>query len=515
MRDLKEKEIDYCFRIYGDNILETEMIIKLALNYTDDFKLKEIIGPIDRSLFILEEINNNKSNMGLHLCPGYDHWKNSPIKNIFSEKPDIVITHIDEDGNESEPIIAIESCDSIQAGNQGWQRFRRMADAAQNGIPFLYILPLIDWERDSKGFDLKSPRYQNPMITLGQLTLSSKYHIPSLQIYKKTSWVDFAKEENYPLPEDLSNFEGLKVAADYLFRLLKHKIDKDTSSLYHLKEPLKSILEDMIKVAKRYTNYKNTKLPIHLNHDALKNDTSDISEEYSEALISNEPIIENYRLDNISEENFYENGEIFQKRVQRRTLKDDAFFENIIYYLNWKDTELKQNKIDFLEKWGVDIEEDKTSAQLNSLVRDNFEKVPVSYKKPPAEATLIANREVFRGLLSNTYPDINEEILEWVYSSKSRSGKPLFFVPMYGYKPSGDSRPDRGLLPLLNSLFPKLLTPRNTLIVMYSKYTPDSWQEILDNGNNLLWTSIKEYAGAIVVDKTGSGKILVGEQNES
>jgi hypothetical protein len=81
-------------------------------------------------------------------------------------------------------------------------------------------------------------------------------------------------------------------------------------------------------------------------------------------------------------------------------------------------------------------------------------------------------------------------------------------VPLYAYKPTGDSRPDRGLLPTLQALFPSLVTKECTLVIVYSKYTPEGWRKILHAGNNELWNAILSIGGAVIVDKTGDGLLL-------
>jgi hypothetical protein len=89
---------------------------------------------------------------------------------------------------------------------------------------------------------------------------------------------------------------------------------------------------------------------------------------------------------------------------------------------------------------------------------------------------------------------------------------PIFLIPLYGYKPSGDSRPDRGLIPLLWAMFPSLVTKDQTLVIVYSKHTPSNWKAIVESRDNELWNSITEIAGALIVDKTGDGIILQNSQ---
>lgn len=135
--------------------------------------------------------------------------------------------------------------------------------------------------------------------------------------------------------------------------------------------------------------------------------------------------------------------------------------------------------------------------------------LPLTYKSTKAEACLIKRRKELRVMLTFAYPKLSKDILNWVFDDhKNEKPSALFVVPLYAYKPSGDSRPDRGLLPLLWAMFPSLVRKDNTLVIIYSKHTPSNWKEILNQRGNELWNSILEFSGALIVDKTGDGLIL-------
>ena len=138
----------------------------------------------------------------------------------------------------------------------------------------------------------------------------------------------------------------------------------------------------------------------------------------------------------------------------------------------------------------------------------NLSKIPITYKENKSEAVLIPNRKIFRTMIESTYPKLDSRICDWIYDQKSKIKHSLFLIPLYGYKPTGDSRPDRGLIPSLFSLFPNVLTKQNTLVIMYSIKTPLNWEQILSAKTNQLWTAIEDFCGTIIVDKTGSGKLL-------
>lgn len=503
------QEVDsfYTFRVYGDNILETELIPNWIQEGPDGLVLEEKLPPTDRPIYIFSESNGFDSHYAFQLCPGYDRWSKSPLKGQFSEKPDILVNQVGPDGSEDDTILAIESCDAIQAGNQAWQRFRRAADAAEAGVPYLYVAPLLDWEHDSEGFKLKGPRYQSPQITLGQLTLSSYWGVPSLQVYEISSWCDYAAKEGYPLPRRYDDFNGLRAGQEFIVSLFRRVTGKDQTSSSDYEAAVESVLTDMFEVAQRYVDFNQTFLPIHKYHPLISDNPDESAEIMGEALSENRPVQDEHALHEITLSDFADDGVVFRKAAQSRTCTD-RFYKEFLSSVNWKKSETKDYKVDYLNTWGVDANKsDYTSDELDSLAEDNLGKVPVSYKEAPSEAATIGSRQRFRSLVEDVYPDIDPSILDWI-TREDRASDPIFFVPLYGYKPSGDSRPDRGLLPLLHAMFPQLAIKENTFVIMYSTNTPDNWRELLARGQNELWNVISKYAGAIIVDPTESGVVL-------
>lgn len=507
---MKPDSVDVAFRVYGDNILETELLIKWARKEESGFRLVASLGPLDRPVYIFEDKLEKSSTYAFQICPGYDRWPKDPLKGLFHEKPDIVVTKVVSKEEETKPVLAIETCGAIQAGNQGWQRFRRAIDSAKKGIPYFYFLPLVDWEITSDSSNLKNPRYQNPLVSLAHLSLCSKYRIPSLMIYEITSWYKYviSSDEDYPLPEEHKQFSEPNHCIKYLFLLLRAKHRVDAEFTEELIEFLSKILKEMLLVTKRYAKYKRTKLPIHLNHPALNQSPDTVAYKYAKAIVTNESVPSDLALHNLTLSDFKKHGTTFQKRAQRGTCSN-LFYKKILNKVNWKVSANKRYKREYLAAWGINMkEENYTSSDLNFLVRENFGRTPVAYKDPPSEAAVINNRKAFRQIVEDAYPELSTSIFNWIYSKCRSRDKPLLFIPLYGYKPSGDSRPDRGLLPLLVALFPKIATKQNMLVIMYSKHTPENWQEILKRKSNKLWSTISDYAGAIIVDKTKSGLLL-------
>ncbi len=504
---LSEDDSVSTFRVYGDNILETELITKWINRCPGGLELEKKLSPLDRPIYVYSENNGSNQYYVFQLCPGYDRWPSSPLQDQFSEKPDILVKQIDKDGSEGETVLIIESCDAIPAGNQAWQRFRRAVDAAKAGVPYIYVAPLLDWEHDSGGFKLKGPRYQSPQITLGQLTLSSYFGVPSLQVYNITSWCDYASEEDYPLPKDYKQFSGLEAGQNFIVSLFRRISEDHSMSRTNYDKALELILSDMFKVSKKYVEFNNTLLEVYKNQPLVVGNPEESAKIVGKALAENRQVRDEHALHKISFENLANNGVVFRKAAQSRTCTD-RFYNEFLTKINWKNSESKDYKIDYLNTWGVSAtKEDYTSNELDKLAENSLEKIPVSYKSAPSEAAAVGSRKKFRALVEEVYPDIDKSILDWI-TRDDRIDEPIFFVPLYGYKPSGDSRPDRGLLPLFYAMFPQIATQKNMFIIMYSKNTPDNWRNLLERGQNELWNVISEYGGAIIVDPTESGVIL-------
>ena len=498
-------QIDYFFRIYGDNILECELFVDWLKNINSEFTFISEIGPIDRPILIFKD-KISKKVFGFHMTPFYGGtqnsiWPNSPLEGIFNEKPDVLVVKINSNYTESEPLFVIEFDDALQAGNQTWQRSRRAVDAARNHIPYFYVLPLIRWEKKSDGLSLKNPRFQNAMVTTGQICLSFQEKTMSLLIYKNSAWSDYAKKEGHTLPKGYNTFDGISSAIKLTTYLIRSSVIKNTPVP---KKPLQVIFKEMLIVAKTYSKFSHTSLSIHKNHPALDSANNDlVSTQLSDIIFDGKKISNKFNLNKIGSKEFFQDGSLFRKDAQD-TKTSLNFQLKLKQKINWKSNDSKANQIKWLTNWNVPIDTSLTPEE-NAL--KNKKLIPISYKEKKSESAIIANRKVLRKLIADTYPKIKKEILDWIYSSNS-SKEPIFFIPMSGYKPSGTSRPDTGLLAYLYSNFPKLLTKKNTMLVMYSKYTPTSWKTLLHKDSNQLLGSIKEFCGLMIVDRTKDGELL-------
>jgi len=500
-----DTSIDYFFRIYGDNILECELFVEWLKHRDSGFSFISEIGPIDRPILIFKDMISKKK-FGFHITSFYGGtqktiWNNSPLDKKFNEKPDVLVVKINSDYTESDPLFVIEFDDALQAGNQSWQRSTRAVNAAQSHIPYFYVLPLIGWEKKSDGLSLKNPRFQNPMVTTGQLALSLHEKTMSLQIYKNSAWSNYAKQNGYVIPKNYQTFSGLESAIKITSHLIRSSAIKN---LTFPKEDLKQIINEMLTISKTYAKFSDTDLSIHNNHPVLDYQNKDsVMTQFLECILKKKKISNKFNLNEIGPKEFFQNGSLFYKDAQAKTTSHN-FQTKLLKKINWKSNDSKINQIQWLKEWGVSIDH-SLSPEENAL--KNKKLIPISYKNRKSESAIIPNRKILRNIISETYPKIKTDILDWIYSSKS-STEPIFFIPMNGYKPSGTSRPDTGLLAYLFSNFPNLLTKDNAMLIMYSKHTPVNWKELLNKNSNQLLGSIKQFCGLMIVDRTGDGKLL-------
>jgi hypothetical protein len=507
-------KIDHFFRVYGDDYQECDLFIDLLKDPNSGFSFQNFHGPIDRPLLIFKD-SISKKLLGFHICPNYGSkdkqiWKNNPLDK-FSEKTDIQVRYIETSGKESEPLFAMEFDDAIQAGNQSWQRFRRATDAAKNNFPYIYVLPMLIWERDSKDpLKLKSPRYQNAMVTFGHLSLMAQYKTLSLQIFKHNAWSEKALKEKKELPKNFKNFQGEKSVIKLISYLIRKNITKNNPLP---EKEFKQIISEMLLVAEKYSFFSDTKLPIHNAHDSLQsNNSSQITNYYNQIILKNKSTPLKFSPNTISFTDF-KTASLFTKDAQKKTFAPQSDFPKLLEKINRPPTEKQkrneshqkyQERLANTEKAWAKIWKTKPPLQKACLINT---KIPCTYKENKSEAALIPDRSIFRSLIQQTYPKLDKAHLDWIYT-KNSSHDPIFFIPMYGYKPSGDSRPDRGLIPLLYSNFPQIFKKNNTVVIMYSKETPLDWKTKLQAKNNELWNSIKEFCGLVIVDKTKTGELL-------
>lgn len=186
------------FNIHGDNIVECERAYKLckkALNIEKSEIVKET------SVFCPTFYASTETDCYIFtFFPGYGRWNFNILSLIqntetsLREAPDVLITEI-ENGNET-PLIAIEYCGALAAGNQAWQRSGRGYSTGMSKIPYLYVAEIGGFELDTNTRERKATRLPNAAVPFSYLTYSHK-NSPVLPIYERSAGIDDITKECY------------------------------------------------------------------------------------------------------------------------------------------------------------------------------------------------------------------------------------------------------------------------------------------------------------------------------
>jgi hypothetical protein len=182
------------FHIHGDNIVECERTLELIIN---SLKCADIQGPMGSCVcpkFIL-----NKTYEFTYF-PGFGRWDIDILGlvrhkgGILREAADALVTSVN-DGTEI-PIIAVEYCAALAAGNQAWQRNGRAYSFARSKIPYLYMVEIGGYELDSKR-RRKATRLPNPAIPFSYISCSLMNDVTNLPIYIPSPGADESAKKRY------------------------------------------------------------------------------------------------------------------------------------------------------------------------------------------------------------------------------------------------------------------------------------------------------------------------------
>ncbi len=192
--------------IHGDNIVECERawaLIKDAFNChssTPSIIPDSIIAPNF-------EASSQEYNIQLRavFLPGFNRW--SPdilahIKNrgaMLREAADAIIClNLTSKDNQpiQIPLLAIEFCGALAAGNQAWQRCGRALAFSAAKIPYIYLAELGGFELDEDR-NIKAVRLPNPLIPFAYLTLSFQSDTFALPVFIPNAAADKTALTNF------------------------------------------------------------------------------------------------------------------------------------------------------------------------------------------------------------------------------------------------------------------------------------------------------------------------------
>ncbi len=176
----------YHFNIHGDNIIECERTLSLIVDAFEG-EITDIEGPLDSAVcpsFHLK-LADSDSLMRFTFYPGFGRWLQDILSlvrdqgGLLRESADAILTQVTSTAEQ--PLLAIEYCAALQAGNQAWQRNGRAYSFALAGIPYVYITELGGYEL-GVGRSRKAVRVPNPAVPFSYLSLSKSLDTLALPV---------------------------------------------------------------------------------------------------------------------------------------------------------------------------------------------------------------------------------------------------------------------------------------------------------------------------------------------
>lgn len=184
--------------IHGDNIVECERIFKLILNGLNVHEHNIYFSSL---ACISSDIKVNDTLFKFTLYPGFNsgtkkHWNRNIFdcmsNSILDEKPDVILTEVVD--NKEVPLVAIEFCSALQAGNQAWQRSGRAYSAGRSLVPYIYIVDFVKYELDEDR-KREALRFPNPVVPFSYINYSKNLNNLVVQAF-------FKSEEFHPSFDD-------------------------------------------------------------------------------------------------------------------------------------------------------------------------------------------------------------------------------------------------------------------------------------------------------------------------
>ncbi|HEX3809194.1 MAG TPA: hypothetical protein VHW02_05785 [Rhizomicrobium sp.] len=182
------------FHLHGDNIVECERTLDLIRRSLADVT-KTLRGPYGYPVCPSYELRlqNLDTPVELTMFPGFGRWNQDILELIrrrggtLREAADIIVTGV-ADGSET-PLIAIEYCGALPAGNQAWQRNGRAYSFGKAEVPYLYVAELGGYELAADRAR-KAARLPNPAVPFSYLAFSVNNRTPTLPIFVTSPGAD-------------------------------------------------------------------------------------------------------------------------------------------------------------------------------------------------------------------------------------------------------------------------------------------------------------------------------------
>lgn len=247
------------FHIHGDNIVECERFLNILIPILErrGFVSEKKIGSFICPNYTFENKDKAQS-LNFQFLPGFmnqktqqGRWNNNILDLIkfrggpLREAADILVTEIIN--SKEKPIVAIEYCSALQAGNQAWQRSGRSYSYGKAKIPILYIVDIGGYELSELRKRL-SPRLPTPTVAFSYITFSLLNKVQVSQIFIRNNGTSELLTQKY------KDIFGDNELCEFIEGVLFDELKKET-----LNKILKKQLLFTIKSSKDKSKAKFTK----------------------------------------------------------------------------------------------------------------------------------------------------------------------------------------------------------------------------------------------------------------
>lgn len=216
------------FQIHGDNIVECERTLTLIERALGEGG-KEVGGPqgsVCCPSFQIQ-LSGSKNVLQFTFLPGFGRWNRDILDilrkrgAILREAPDAIVTNLSE--GKEEPILALEYCGALPAGNQAWQRSGRAYSLARAKVPYVYVAEMGGYELDAKRAR-KAARLPNPAVPFSYLSLWTSVASPVIPVFVSSPG---AKADS------IAKYEPIFGEADLLELIRNLIVGQDTGAIYN------------------------------------------------------------------------------------------------------------------------------------------------------------------------------------------------------------------------------------------------------------------------------------------
>jgi len=499
------------FRVYGDNLAECHKFCEMLANNGGGlgFEYLGTEGPEDNPVYLFQ---HNSVSIGLVPCGRYEDWPDDKRPSIGQEASDIILCHTQSADEVGEPILGIEFNDAISAGNQDWQRFPRIAQAAERGVPYIYTVNIASAEVTDG--EIRSYRHPNSIIQFAQLALMANYKSLSMTVYSDNPWYGQAIEDGTVSEETAAeNWEkrvaeaSISAIYESLIDDLEPPLDEQIADAAH--SAYRTGLQDaMSRMLIALEEYVASDFTILQDHPVIQDDPQEVADAWVEMLIDGDDLPDRYKFFEWGFSDFTNNPQPFKKVLSTSSTYKDKVNPS----LKVKSSNTKSEIEGFARSWGVsNVTTDLTKSAMQETLydSDNARKVPISYKDKANEIGVIGNQNRFAEIMSEAY-SLSDSIL-----SELRSGDgPLLLLPIAGYvQDTGGpafSRPDKGLVRLIHEMFGRSGNFSQRVVILYSELVPEDWVKQVRRaqneedtklpGTNNLWRELQKFADIIIAD---------------